>query len=156
VIEDRRQIAFVSAGKRWSWSLVCRPGLGDLPPTVTEQPIQNQSSDCEMAVTEIPVKFRLGIPGSSGRNWRTIRRNCNSRGARCTSIWTMKTTWSSFTDRLTYSLPEVAVEHGSRWWPITDGLLLERLVGGFERRWRAGIVRNRLSVRDELFASRKR
>jgi hypothetical protein len=28
-----------------------------------EQLIQNQLSDWEMAVTEIPVQFRLGIPG---------------------------------------------------------------------------------------------
>src|ERR1700674_521759 len=68
----------------------CRPGLTDLPPTVTEQLIQNQLSDWEMAVTEIPVQFRLGNrrllqAAGSGRNWRTTRRKSDARELRITS-----------------------------------------------------------------------
>ncbi len=45
MIEEKRRIALIRAGRRRSWSLVCRPGLTDLPPTVTEQLIQNQLFD---------------------------------------------------------------------------------------------------------------
>jgi hypothetical protein len=41
-------------------SIAWRPSpLGEVSDTMDERPIQNQLSDWEMAVTEIPVQFRL-------------------------------------------------------------------------------------------------
>ena len=52
---------------------------------MTEQLIQNQLPDWEMAVTEIPVQFRLESQAASRRIWQELEEDHQTK-KRCTGI----------------------------------------------------------------------